>query len=226
MPVQAALMLMFLPVAWACSRALGFRQLDAWYMGLTRGRLALLAACFGLALVAKGLALGIGAGVGVYTVAPGAAPGGLALLSSALGLLAFTFFPSVAEDIVTRGFVMRAFPGLSRRWVFVPVSAAVYVLNHIYRLSNGPVEWLMLFCFGLAYSAALYYSRSLWPAIGLHWGWNFAGMFADRLATIDLPVPSHGPLLSAAAHLLMLGVVALAAHIWPRPAPVMLQNRP
>lgn len=79
--------------------------------------------------------------------------GAASLLPGALWTMFATFFPSVAEDIVTRGFLMRTLPRLSRRWLFVVISAGVYVLSHIYRLANGPSEWLMLFCFGLAYGA-------------------------------------------------------------------------
>jgi membrane protease YdiL (CAAX protease family) len=210
--VNAVLMLMFLPVAWLCGRALGFRGLDAWYMGLTPGWAGLLAAAFGLAMVAKAAALGIGAFAGVYRLAP-AGMDASGLLLAALAMLPFTLLPSVAEDIVTRGFLMRAFPALGRRWLFVVASSALYVLNHIYRLANGPLEWLMLFCFGLAYAAALYYSRSLWPAIGLHWGWNYAGQMADRVANVDLLRPESGPALSIAAHLAMLAVVVLGARL-------------
>jgi membrane protease YdiL (CAAX protease family) len=212
--VNAVLMLMFLPVAWLCGRALGFRGLDAWYMGLTPGWGGLLAAAFGLALVAKAAALGIGAWAGVYRLAPAANTAGLLL--PALAMLPFTFFPSVAEDIVTRGFVLRAIPTLGRRWLFVVASSALYVLNHIYRLANGPLEWLMLFSFGLAYAAALFYSRSLWPAIGLHWGWNYAGQMADRWASVDLVRPQAGSAMSIAAHLAMLALVVLAAALQAR----------
>jgi membrane protease YdiL (CAAX protease family) len=86
-----------------------------------------------------------------------------------------------------------------------------YVLNHTYRLKNGPAEWAMLFCFGLACAAALYYSRSLWPAVGLHWGWNFAGKLGDSVAGVDLVQPMLGPALSALAHLALLGIVVLVA---------------
>lgn len=223
-PVQAVLMVMFLPVAWLCGRALGFRGFDAWYMGLSRGWLALLAAGFALSLAAKAGALGAGAGLGIYRVTAGAGAGGWQLLAAAVGLLAYTFIPSVAEDIVTRGFLMRAFPRLPRRWLFIPASAALYVANHIYRLGDGPAEWLRIFCFGLAYAAALYYSRSLWPAIGLHWGWNFAGEFADRVATVDVLAPAQGPLVSGAAHLALLGMVVLAARLMRRAPHAVLQN--
>jgi membrane protease YdiL (CAAX protease family) len=207
--VNAVLMLMFLPVAWLCGRALGFRGLDAWYMGLTPGWGGLLAAAFGLAMVAKAAALGIGAWGGVYRLSP-IETSTSGLLLAALAMLPYTFFPSVAEDIVARGFLMRAFPALGQRWLFVVASSALYVLNHIYRLANGPLEWLVLFCFGLAYAAALFYSRSLWPAIGLHWGWNYAGQMADRVANVDLARPVLGPAMSILAHLGMLGVVVLA----------------
>lgn len=210
-PVLAVLMLSFLPIAWLCGRALGFRGLDAWYMGRTPGWGKLLAACFALAILAKAAALAIGASLGVYQVAAlSDTTQWQAVMMAVLVTALSTFFPSVAEDIVTRGFLMRAFPGLSQRWLFIVASSALYVANHIYRLVNGPAEWAMLFCFGLAYAAALYYSRTLWAAIGLHWGWNFAGQFSDRILSVDA-VSGMGPLVSSAAHLLMLAVLVLAA---------------
>jgi membrane protease YdiL (CAAX protease family) len=208
--VQGILIAMFLPIAWLCGRALGFRGLDAWYLGLTPGWAALLAAAFGLALFAKGAALGLGALAGVYRLDP-AWPGAAGVLGAVLLVLPMTFLPSIAEDILTRGFLMRAFPALGRRWLFIGASSALYVLNHIYRLQNGPAEWLMLFSFGLAYAAALYYTRSLWPALGLHWGWNFAGQLTDRVASVDLARPAFGPVVSIGAHLAILAIVMLAA---------------
>jgi membrane protease YdiL (CAAX protease family) len=206
-PVMSALMLMFLPIAWLAGRALGYRGLDAWFMGLTPRWPLLLAACFALAVLAKAAAVGAGAMLGVYHLAASGQAGAAALLLGGLWTLCQTFFPSAAEDILTRGFLMRAMPALSRRWLFVVASAGLYVLNHIYRLSNGPSEWLALFCYGLAYGAALYYSRSLWAAIGLHWGWNFTGDYIDQVVQVDLVAPALQPMLSAATHLLMLAVV-------------------
>jgi membrane protease YdiL (CAAX protease family) len=206
-PAVVALSLMFLPAAWLLGRWIGFRGLDAWYLGLRPGWAGLLAAAFALAVLAKAAALAVGAVAGVYRIGVDPGQSAAALLVAAAGMLPTTFFPSIAEDIVTRGVLMRALPALSRRPAFVAASAVVYVLNHIYRLGNGPVEWAMLFCFGLAYAAALYASRSLWPALGLHWGWNFAGQLGDRAAGIDLLDPVLGPVLSSLAHLAMLGVV-------------------
>jgi uncharacterized protein len=197
-PVQAALMVAFLPMAWLAGRRLGFRGLDAWYLGLRPGWGLLLAAAFALALLAKAATLAVGAGAGIYRIAfPAGLTAGSACLS-ALALLPETFIPSVAEDIVTRGFLMRALPGLSRRRLFIACSALLYTLNHIYRFQEGALELARIFCFGLAYAAALYYSRSLWAAVGLHWGWNFAGQLGDRVADIDLLDPLLGPKASPA----------------------------
>jgi membrane protease YdiL (CAAX protease family) len=210
-PAMSVLMLLFFPVAWLAGRALGYRGFDAWYMSLTRNWGLLLAAAFVLAVLAKAASVALGGSIGIFRLTAPAPAAGWALLLAGLGMLAQTFFPSVAEDIVTRGFLMRALPAWSKRWVFVIASAGLYLLNHIYRLGNGPAEWLMLFCFGLAYGAALFYSHSLWPAIGLHWGWNFAGGFGDELVSVDVLAPDPYRLLSAAAHLAMLGVVVLVA---------------
>jgi len=76
--------------------------------------------------------------------------------------------------------VLRAFPRPGQRWVFILVSAALYVLNHIYRLHKGPVEWGMLFCFGLAYGSVLWRTRTLWAAVGLHWAGTGAAVFQRR----------------------------------------------
>jgi hypothetical protein len=87
------------------------------------------------------------------------------------------------------------------------VSSAIYVGNHIYRLGQGPFECLMLFAFGLAYAAAAERFNSLWPAIGLHWGWNFADEWSGSVVDVTTRSANAGRLLSACAHLLLLLIV-------------------
>lgn len=194
------LLLLFPLAAWWGSRVLGFSGMRAWYLDARPGWLRLLALGLGLAVVAKFAAVAIGTRAGVYTFAWAETPP-----ASALALLVFsTFIASSAEDILTRGLVLRAFPTLGRRWVFIVVSAALYVLNHIYRLHKGPVEWLTIFCFGLAYAAALYRTRMLWAAVGLHWGWNLANGLLDSFAQSDLAQPTVAPFYSCVAHLVLL----------------------
>ncbi len=203
MPVLSILMLLFFPVAWLAGRALGFRGFDAWFLDVRGSTMVLLLVCFAAAIGAKAFAVYLGMHLGIYQVLSTNFSLSLMAVCSALMM---TFFPSVAEDIVTRGFVMRVFPR-ERHWLaLVFISSIVYVLNHIYRLANGPIEWLMLFCFGLAYASVMAASRSLWPAVGLHWGWNFAGGISDQVADINLLDRSSQSLLSAGVHLLIFAV--------------------
>lgn len=197
-------LLLFPFAAWWGSRTLGFGGMRAWYLDAQPGWLRLLALGLALALLAKFAAVAIGTHTGVYrfawwTPAPGAA------LPGALALLVFsTFVASTAEDILTRGLVLRAFPQLGRHWMFIVVSGGLFVLNHIYRLHKGPVEWFTLFCFGLAYASALWRTRSLWAAVGLHWGWNLANGLLDSFASVEVMQPALAPFHSSAAHLVLL----------------------
>ncbi|HEX2569397.1 MAG TPA: CPBP family intramembrane glutamic endopeptidase [Polyangia bacterium] len=208
--IAAALMTFFHVVAYVVGRVLGYRGFDAYAMELREGWARNLAVPFLLAVAAKGAALIVGALLGVYTIeSGGTAPAIGALVLTMLGTLAVTLVPSAAEDIVTRGFWFRAVP---RRWTpvgFVVFSSVIYVLNHVYRLTHGPTEWLMLLCFGLAYATALVRTGSLWAAIGLHWGWNFSGLLVDAFwsTTVHSDWQSRG--LSSGAHLLLLLAVLI-----------------
>ncbi len=198
------LLALFPLVAWWGSRTLGFSGMQAWYLDARPGWLRLLALGLALAIAAKFIAFAIGTRTGVFIFAWADAPVGLALVGG-LAFLAFsTFIASTAEDILTRGLVLRAFPKLGERPGFIVVSAALFVLNHIYRLHKGPVEWLTLFCFGLAYAAALYRTRTLWAAVGLHWGWNLANGLLDTFVQSDTVQPAVAPFYSCAAHLVLL----------------------
>jgi membrane protease YdiL (CAAX protease family) len=198
------LLALFPLVAWWGSRTLGFSGMRAWYLDARPGWLRLLGLGLMLSIAAKFAAVAIGTRTGVYTFAWSALPGGTALAGGLALLAVSTFIASLAEDILTRGLVLRAFPKLGRYFSFIVVSAALYVLNHIYRLHKGPVEWLTIFCFGLAYAAALYRTRTLWAAVGLHWGWNLANGLLDTFARSDIARPGVAPFYSCAAHLVLL----------------------
>jgi membrane protease YdiL (CAAX protease family) len=209
--VQAGLLLLFFPIAWALARLRGYRGLDAYAMELHPGWARNLSLTMLVAMLAKAGAVAAGLSLGVYEIEP---PGLLSwqIVGALLGIVFTTFWPSVAEDVVTRGFWFRQVPALGRGLLFVLFSSGVYVLNHVYRLQNGPLEWLMLFAFGLAYATALVRTGSLWAAIGLHWGWNIAA-FAAGNAGVTTRVEWASPLLSAAAHLVALGAVVAMARV-------------
>lgn len=211
---QGLLMIAAVLAAWPVGRWLGYRGYDAFGLDLkaTSGRLVI----GGLLLMgAVRLAAAFwGVGAGVYALgAPPITPLGLPLAGAVAGAALATFVPSIAEDMLTRGFWLKA----SRiGWsgpAFVLATSAIYVLNHIFRLGEGPVEWLRLFCFGLAYGCAAWRWRNLWAAVGLHWGWNLTNVLIDAFITLDAVRPGLTPWLSAGAHLATAAIILL----WPRP---------
>lgn len=207
--VQAGLMLACAVMAWPLSRWLGYHGYAAYALAAGNGLRWWLPGGLLLAVLAKFGAVWLGLHLGVYTADAPAATGGLVVVLTALPLLLLsTFVASLAEDILTRGFWYRA-AGLCWRSgpVFVLASSAIYVLNHIYRLGNGPLEWLMLFCFGLAYATALWRSGSLWAAVGLHWGWNLGNGLLAVLMPASVVDARAAAGLSMGAHLLFLLLV-------------------
>ena len=205
--VQAAFMVACVVAAWPLSRWLGYRGYGAYALDLRPRSFGWLASGLALAMGAKAAAIGIGLQLGVLRADGEAA----SLLSALPMLLLSTFVASIAEDILTRGFWYRA-AGIAwqRGAAFVAFSTLAYVLNHIYRLGNGPMEWLLLASYGLAYGLAVWRTGTLWAAVGLHWGWNLAnGVFALTWPT-DVADAASAPLLSIAAHLVMAALVLLA----------------
>lgn len=227
---QGALIGVFFIVAYAVGRwrsepardtpAPDTHALDTYALSRFGGHRAVTAAFFVAAVCVKLAAVAVGLQFGVYV-------GGDVIVSSvggfasALAIAApMTFFPSIAEDMVTRGYLFRARNGGREPsgWApapFVVFSAIVYVLNHVFRLGLGPSEWFMLFVFGSVYALALVRTGSLWPAVALHWGWNYANAGVDAVWAIASDAPARARLLSSAAHIVLAGVV----WILTRPAP-------
>jgi membrane protease YdiL (CAAX protease family) len=207
--VQAAFLLAMLGAAWPLGRWLGFRGYEAYALEWRRTAPLLLAGGLALALLMKYVAVCVGMALNVYAArAPEATPAAaVSFLSSIPWALLVTFVPSLAEDIITRGFPYRAARIRWQPWVFVLTSSVLYVLDHIYRLQRGPTEWATLFCFGLAYATAVARTGSLWLAVGMHWGWNLANVLIGDILPHDVLSDTWAPCLSAAAHLVMLAVL-------------------
>jgi membrane protease YdiL (CAAX protease family) len=211
--VQACLMVAALLIAWPIGRFWlrrgGYR---AYGLGWNTPAALALAGGLVLAVLGKAGALAAGLGAGIYTLGPAAAVPAATLAGAiALGLVA-TFIASITEDILTRGVLWGALEGKHRGALFVLLSAAVYVLNHIYRLGAGPTEWLLLLSFGLAYGAATAATGTLWAAVGLHWGWNLSNMLLDTCLTVDADASRTAP-LSMGAHLAMLTACVLVGRL-------------
>ena len=97
---------------------------------------------------------------------------GFFLKSLPLTLL-MTFFPSIAEDILTRGYLFGHLKSV-KPVIWIVLSAAIYVLNHIWRLNDDPSVLAYLFVLGLVLGFCVVIKKSLWLAFGIHWGANIA----------------------------------------------------
>lgn len=214
--VGALLMTAFHAVAWGVGRALGWREgFTAYGLGLAPGWGRALGVGLGGMLALKAGSVAVGGALGWLTVERvQAPPSGTALLVGLVGAAVTTLVPSVAEDIVARGFLLRAWP-LVRGPAYVVTCAVLFVLTHVYRLGDGPLTWGMLFCTGLAFAAAAWRTGSLWGAVGLHWGWNLS-QAALALRVDWTPTSAWAqPVLSALTGLVALGLVALLPRVQP-----------
>ncbi|QWT20437.1 CPBP family intramembrane metalloprotease [Bacillus sp. NP157] len=207
--VSGVFLVAMLAAAWPLGRWLGFKGYDAYALEWRRSTALLLSGGVVLALLLKYVTVCVGMALGVYIArAPDTTAAAAMSFATTLPMaLLVTFVPSVAEDLLTRGFIYRATRLAWTPWLFVAVSAVVCLLNHVGRLGHGPGEWVMLLCFGLAYATAVVRTGSLWLAVGLHWGWNLANQLIDTVLPYDIASPGWSPFLSGAAHLVMLGVL-------------------
>ena len=203
-PAGPVLMLAALFAAWPLGRWLGWRGYAAYGLRLVSRWLLLLVGGMLLAAMAKlaSLALSPLAGAGTLGIT------GNALSPAFVGLaLLTTFVPSVTEDILTRGFLLRTVPVRLGGWTYVLASAALYTANHLWRFDWGLTEQIRLFCLGLVYAVAAWRWRSLWGAVALHWGWNLANALAAPLFTNDGGSVDASRLLSATIHLTLRAIV-------------------
>lgn len=205
------LMILALLIAWPLGRWLGWRGYDAYGLDLRSRSLGLLAGGMLIASLAFLASRSLGTAMGLYS-----APAALAAAST--GGIAFavvsTFIPSVTEDILTRGFLLRTLPVRLTAVSYVVLTALLYTANHIWRFDWGVSEQLRLFCLGLAYGAAAWRWRTLWGAVALHWGWNLTNVLVDQLMSTATISTDPARYLSAAVNLIMLAIIILL----PRPS--------
>jgi membrane protease YdiL (CAAX protease family) len=203
---QAALLAGFFAVAFLVGRSYAAGCLRAYGLQNPGRFWRLSLSLFVIAAALKPLSVSVGVGLGVFR--PEHSSGGA---WPAAGGLAFallsTFAPSIAEDMVTRGFW---FTRRGAAWGparFVLTSSAIYVVNHVFRLAAGPGEWIMLFTFGVAYGLAVSRFGSLWPAVGLHWGWNYGIAVSSAFWPYEVSSAAGSRAVAIGAHLAMAVLV-------------------
>lgn len=89
-------------------------------------------------------------------------------LPFAIGVL----FSSFSEDILTRGILYAELHSkVKPQWLAI-ISALVYLLNHIYRLTDGPESWSYIFMLGIVFIIPVLITKNLWLTGAMHWAGN------------------------------------------------------
>ncbi|CAN5446459.1 hypothetical protein BH11BAC2_BH11BAC2_15070 [soil metagenome] len=100
-------------------------------------------------------------------------------------LLLVTGIPSLAEDMLTRGYLFTHYRKKlsSKNWIIF--SAVIYTLNHIWRLQDGIAVSSYLLLFGAVLALIVVRTQSLWLAFGIHWGANLTYECSKSVMVID-----------------------------------------
>ncbi|MGA9589769.1 MAG: CPBP family intramembrane glutamic endopeptidase [Salegentibacter sp.] len=112
-------------------------------------------------------------------------PNFTSILSSSLPFAFGVLFSSFSEDILTRGLIFAGFKNKLKPFWLGLLSALVYLLNHIYRLADGPEAWLYLFLLGIIFVIPLLYTRQLWLTGMMHWAGNLFFFIAHEVITTE-----------------------------------------
>lgn len=102
-----------------------------------------------------------------------------------LGLFVFgNFFSSFSEDVLTRAYVFKHLKHRIKTVYIILISALIYVLNHIYRLTDGPETYLYLFLLGVLFMIPLIKTQQIWTTGAVHWGYNCTFYFTHELIRV------------------------------------------
>lgn len=106
-----------------------------------------------------------------------------------LPLILGLFFTSFSEDILTRGLIFAHFNTKLNTLLLVLIASVVYVLNHIYRLTDGLETLLYLFLLGIIFILPVVYTKNLWFTGGMHWAGNIFFYFSHNI--IETETTNH-----------------------------------
>lgn len=123
-------------------------------------------------------------------------------------ILLMTVFPSIDEDILARGYLYGHLHDRLASFAWIFVSAAIFLLNHIWRLNDHPAVLAYIFFFGLALATAIWQKRNLWLAFGIHWGSNIAFETTNSFVRTTSASSNHeSTWILAACWLVLFGIL-------------------
>ncbi len=110
---------------------------------------------------------------------------GLGSVTGALGLVGFMAGAAATEEVLYRGVLFRIIEERTGTYIALALTGLVFGLSHL--LNEDATLWggiAIAIEAGFMLAAAYAATRSLWFAIGVHFGWNFAaaGIFSTQVS--------------------------------------------
>lgn len=187
--IAAVFKILFLLLAFGVVRLQGYRGYAAYGLPLHKNRVILLAPGILIGIVFYLLPFIASVLLGYESVVK------VTTLKTAVQqlpwLLLLTGIPSLAEDILTRGYLFTHLKKVSA-YCWVIISALVYLLNHLWRLNDGPAVLSYLFILGLVLGLTVVLTQSLWVTLGIHWGANLAFECSSSFIATKTTVTHNG----------------------------------
>ena len=159
---------------------------------------------------ARRLASGLPLGIGCLVLLLGAlrlldaayfGQGGLSLLGD-LGYgaewLAVSILVGITEEFMYRGYFLATLGGGIGFWPAAIVSSVLFALTHASNHGEAIIGLLQIFTIAMFFCFSLRRTGSLWCAIGVHAGWDYAQNFL--FGTPDSGVRCYATLLSTVLH--------------------------
>ncbi|QQX76302.1 MULTISPECIES: CPBP family intramembrane glutamic endopeptidase [Aequorivita] len=161
---------LFITAAWLFGKWYNKQGLKCW--GLPFSKTILRNIGFGILLgvLLYSIPFTISLALGIEIVV--SIPDATTLIKSSLPFAFGVIFSSFSEDILTRGLIYRYFRNKVSTLLLIIISATIYLLNHIYRLTDAPDTLLYLFLLGIIFIIPLVNTKNLWLTGSMHWAGN------------------------------------------------------
>jgi len=82
-------------------------------------------------------------------------------------------FVAIAEEVFTRGYVLRNLMISFNKYIALVISALLFSLMHLANPNISIISLFILFLSGLVLGLSYLYTKNIWFPIALHFSWNF-----------------------------------------------------
>jgi membrane protease YdiL (CAAX protease family) len=110
---------------------------------------------------------------GMYQVSPQACRIS-SLFGAVTGMGAMFLFAAAFEELIFRGYMLFTLAAGTNRWIAVAVTSVLFAAGHFGNPNYGWIAAANIALLGVVLAVWVLVTRSIWGAVGLHLGWNWA----------------------------------------------------